>query len=200
MITTNRTSGNPRPMPWARDCGKALIAGRVGHRRGGAVDQHDRTPVPEPVGAAAVVGLPRRLADQPDDDSQGEPTPRIAVGAGVLGARLAAVERHPDDHASDRGAAGVVGIQDLGEERAQGHEWGEDRVVVTDALRREGLPDHGLVEDFLEGEAHGIVEGMDRLEDRSSCRLGHGRSPGRDRTRVVKLPRVVPREAAPCLS
>ena len=92
----------------------------VGHRGGGAVDQRDAPPLPEPGVGRAVVDLPGGLADQARDDPQGEALTCVAVTAGLRRAGLAAVDREPDDQARDRRATGVVGVEHLGEEDAEG--------------------------------------------------------------------------------
>ena len=50
--------------------------------------------------------------------------------------RRAVVDGQPDDHAGDRGATGVVEVEDLREEGAEGHEGGGDRLVMGDPLSR----------------------------------------------------------------
>ena len=91
-------------------------------------------------------------------DPQGEPQSRIAVGAGLLRAGLAVVDGHPDDDARDRGATGMVGVEDLREEGAEGHERGVDRLIVADPLAGQGVLDHPGVEDLGEGETRGLLE------------------------------------------
>ena len=137
--------------------------------------------LPEPAGRGAGLDLAAGAADQAHDDLAGEPQPGIAVGAGLLRAGLAVVDGQPDEHAGDRGAARVVGVEDLREEGAEGHERGVDRLVVGDALGGQGVLDHGGVQDLGEGEALVLLEGIDRLGQPVSGTLGHGRSPGRVR-------------------
>ena len=94
------------------------------------------------------------------------------------------MDGQPDDHARDRGATGVVRVEDLGEESAEGDERGVDGPVVGDPLGGQGVLDHLCVQDLSEGEAPGLVEGSDLLGDLASGRLRHGRPPDRDRTRI----------------
>ena len=117
----------------------------------------------------------------------------------MLRAGLAAVDRQPDDDPGDGRATGVIGVQDLGEEGTEGQERGEDRVVVFDPLRGQGLLDHRLAEDLVEGESLRRIEGIPLAGNLSACSLGHGWSPCEDKTRV-QLSRLVPKEAALCLS
>ena len=110
------------------------------------------SPLPEPASAAPALELLAGLADQSDDDPEGQPLPRLAVGAGLRRAGLATIEEDPDDQAGDRRTTGVVGVEDLGEECTEGHERGVDRLVVADPFRVQGVLDHRRVEDVVKGE------------------------------------------------
>ena len=101
--------------------------------------------------------------DQADDDSQGEPLPSVAVAVGLRRARLAAVDRQPDDQPRDRGATRMIGVDDLGEEQAEGHHRRVDALVEADAFGGQRRVDHLGVEEVVEGEDVGFVERFDLL-------------------------------------
>ena len=71
------------------------------------------------------------LMDQFDDDPQGEPLASVAVAVGLRRARLAVVDRQPDDQPCDRRTTGVIRVEDLGEEHAEGHQRGVDALLET---------------------------------------------------------------------
>ena len=97
--------------------------------------------------------------DQPDDDAERQPLACVAVAAGLRGAGLAAVDRQPDDQPRDRGPTGVVGVEDLGEEQAGGHQGGVEALVEGDPFGGQGGLDHLGVEDVVEGEDIRLAEG-----------------------------------------
>ena len=91
----------------------ALVGGRIGHRHRGAIDQLGLPAAPQPVRRLlAAQALPRLAADALDQ-AQGQPLPRLAIGAAVQTAgRLP--QRHPRTRAArHRILAAVVRSQHL---------------------------------------------------------------------------------------
>jgi len=156
-----------------------LVLQRVGHRDGSPVDQRDFASLPEPLVAGARFDPLSGLMHQVDDDSQREPLPSVAVAVGLRRARLAAVDRQPDDQPRDCGATRMVGVEDLGEEQAEGHQRGADSLIEADAFGGQRRVDHLDVEEFVKGEDIGFVERLDLLRNPPSCSLGHCRPPCR---------------------
>lgn len=124
----------------------ALVGRGVGHRHGGAIDELDGAPVPQPRRRLRRAQPRGDLAPQPLDQAQGQTRPGPAVGAAVQAARRLAqgdARAQPPGH---RVLAAVIGTQDLLDEQHQG---GERTIQAFAPATR--LFEHGVLE-HLSGE------------------------------------------------
>src|SRR6202022_3615413 len=129
-----------------------LVGGGVGHGDGGAIDQLDIAALPAPVGRCLVLGASPRAAGESGQDALGQTPACLAVGSGVGGARGEFLCDPPSPEACDGGTAGVVGVQDLGEEDPEGDQGGEQAVAEGDLLGTQGLLDQVLVQEVGKGQ------------------------------------------------
>jgi hypothetical protein len=91
------------------------------------------------------------LAAQPRQDRLGESCAGLAIAAGIGGGNGQAVGSPLGEEACDGGAAGGVGVEDLGEEEPEGDEGVVDVVAEGDALVVEGVVDALVGEQVGEG-------------------------------------------------
>src|SRR6516165_5323560 len=93
----------------------------------------------------------------------------------------------------------MIGVDHLREEKAEGHDRGVDAMIGPNLLGLERLIDHVGVEQFVEGEQVGLVEGFHFRREGRRDSLGHRRPPC-GRAWLLFPPILVPREADVCLS
>jgi hypothetical protein len=112
-----------------------------------------------------TVDAAARPAGPPPQEALGESAARLAVDAVVGGAGRPLAGGTPGAQACHGGVAGVIGVEDLGEEHPQGDERREQPVAEGDGFVAEGLLDGVVIEELGEGELGGVVELLAALLD-----------------------------------
>src|SRR5262249_59645687 len=97
-------------------------------------------------------------AGQAGQQPLGQAAAGLAVGAGVGGAGAQAAGGAPGEEAGDGGAAGVVGVEHLGEEDPQGDQGRVQAFAERDGLLAEGLLDRFGAQDVGERQPGGLGE------------------------------------------
>ena len=125
--------------PWLRiGC---LIGLGIGHRDGGAIDNFDATPFPEPSLGRLLTQVLSTVAGQCRDDAFGEAFAGFTVTAGMGRARRVALGDHPRAQATERLSAGAIGRKDLQEKRPQGAMRGQEPVAACNPFLGQDLRD-----------------------------------------------------------
>src|SRR5207248_11562466 len=131
-------------------------------------------PQPAPLGPG-VQGTSDRTG-QVGEERLGQASPRLAVGAGLGGARALPPGQPVGDQAGDGGATGVVGAEGLPQEDPERDQRGEDPVEPA-ADRGQRGRDNVLGEDVGEGEVAVLQElapeKANVFADRSGVRIPH---------------------------
>src|SRR5262249_25141858 len=139
------------------------------------------------IGVDGVSGL----ANETPDHTEGQPASRLAVAAGFGSTRFPPTEHQPDEQAGHCGATRVIGVEDLGEGRAEDGPWRARRPVGLDPFGQKCGIDLCSVQELVERQALGLTEGFDLFENAELDSLGHRRPPCLDERWIVYPPTLI---------
>ena len=158
---------------------RGLVLGGVGHAHRGAVDEGDLAAVEQPRVGGVLLESVGGVADQPGQECLGEALTRLTVSTRVGRARRQPLGTAPGQQARDRGEAGMVVTEDLGEEGTKSDHGCEDPVAGLADLLGDDPGEFLGGEDVLEEEIGVEDEGAEQAAELCGVpprdRIGHDR-------------------------
>src|SRR5262249_21389678 len=145
---------------------------------GSPSDALDGLALPAPAVGGLVLGLPAGSPRQPSQDALGQAATGLAVGTRVGGAGRQAAGGAPGQDAGDGGPAGVVGVEDVGQEEPEGDQRRAEAVAAANLLGAAGLLDLRCGEQVGQGECRGVGALLPELPDLAAAAPGGSMSQG----------------------